>query len=184
MLVIDITESQERALDVTERIASAISMFSGMFIISTVIRSPYYRQRIYHRIMMGCAVAVMITACLQMWGAAASPREGQPGAADHTIFGARGNTTTCSIQGFLIYVSSFAVPLYYISLSLLSLMAFRSKFKVQELIWIEKWIHIAVYAVPLSSGSYLAMFSLSSSTEPNFFSSRSLCLNVTSICWP
>ena len=151
MIAIDPTESQQRALNVLQRVAAGSSMICGMFLIYSVLRSQYYRRRIFHRIMMGCAIAVVLIACLDFWGSAAVPQEGRPGAPDHLIIGARGNTTTCTIQGYLTYVSAFAVPFYYISLSLLSLMAIRSNFKVQKYIWIEKYIHVAVYVVPLGT---------------------------------
>jgi len=102
----------------------------------------------YHRIMLGCAINIMILNANRMWGSAAVP-EGTPG-----FIGARGTTETCTAQGFLSTLG-FVVPSYYVALSVLCFLAVRNKFKVEKYQWIEKYIHVGAYVLPLSTGCYL-----------------------------
>jgi len=152
--VIDRTEVQQLALNIIPRIAAVISLCCALHIIMTVLRSKYYRNRIYHRIMLGCAINIIIHAGVLIWGTAALPVVDSTDETSITL-GAAGNTTTCSVSGFLHYYAIFVTPLYYVTLSFLSVAAFRNKFDFSKFAWIEKWIHIGVYIFPLSSATYL-----------------------------
>ena len=148
MADIELTRKQQLTLETLPRVGAAISLCCSFSVVWTVLRSRYYRSRIYHRIMLGCVLNIIILNITQIWGAAAVP-EGTPG-----FVGARGTIATCSAQGFL-HQLMFVVPFYYVALSLLSLAAVQNKFQVHKYIWIEKWIHISVYIFPVCSSAYL-----------------------------
>ena len=151
MVDLGLSESHQRVLNLCERIGASISILCSLYLVKTVLSSQYYRCRIYHRIMMGCAVNIILMGIVILWGSAAVPKD----FAGHHVVGASGNRTTCTIQGFLDLFLQFAVPFYYVALSLLSLLAMHTKFEIKRYLWIEKWIHAAVYVLPLSSASYL-----------------------------
>ena len=142
-------ENEQHLLNVLPRVAASISICCSSCIIYTVLSSEFYRRRIYHRIMMGCSVNIILLNIVQIWGPAAVPKD-TPG-----VCGAQGTIMTCSMQGFLYQLLMFVVPFYYVALSFLSLAAIVSKFETQRYRWIEKWIHIAVHVFPLASATYL-----------------------------
>lgn len=149
----DLTESQKLTLAVVPRIAASISVVCVLFMISTILRNPYYRRRIYHRLMLGSTVPILILNAAQLWGQAAAP-SGTP-----QVIGARGTYATCSAQGFL-YQFRAVVPFYYVILTLLARRLVARKRRstqqfIQRLVKMEVGIHIAVYILPLSSGIYL-----------------------------
>ena len=64
--------------------------------------------------------------------------------------GSMGSEATCAIQGFLIMVFYMAFPFYYASISVCAYLAVKSNFDEEKYAWIEKWIHLGAYALPLS----------------------------------
>jgi hypothetical protein len=144
---INLSYNQQRWLNILPRIGAGISIVCSLYIVVAVVGSPYFRNRIYHRIMAACAVNTILLNMNQLWGSAAVPE-------DEDLLGASGNTATCSAQGFLAQLS-LVVPSYYVALSLLSYFSIRNKFEVSKYQYIEKWIHIGVYLFPFGSASYL-----------------------------
>ena len=99
--------------------------------------------------MKGLSGHTMLWGIYHLWGTAAIPA-GTPG-----IAGARGNTTTCSVQGFLFQIS-MVVPFYYVFLSLYSwVVVLQSNFDPANYEWVEKYIHIGVHIFPVASAIYL-----------------------------
>ena len=64
--------------------------------------------------------------------------------------GSMGSEATCAIQGFLIMVFYMAFPFYYASISVCAYLAVKSNFDEEKYAWIEKWIHLGAYALPLT----------------------------------
>jgi len=148
VVVIDRTMGQQIALNILPRAAALISICCALCIIVTVVRRKFYHRRMYHRIMLGCAINIVIFALTLLWGTAALP-------ADMPTLGAMGNTETCTVSGFMFHYALFVTPSYYFALSILSYVAFCNKFDFTKSLWMEKWIHIGVYLFPLASASYL-----------------------------
>ena len=144
------TESQQRILNIVVRIAAGISFAVASTLIYQVLSSKYYRRRIFHRIMVGCATNILILNANQLWGQAAVP-------AEYTTAGfpyAKGTQTTCSIQGFFMTLTIVA-PYYYSALSILCFVAVQYKFQAEKYKWVEICIHIIVYIMPIASSLYL-----------------------------
>jgi len=134
------------SLSVAQRIAGALSLLGGFYIFW---RAWKRRHGAFDRIMMGLAFHTMLWGIYHMWGTAAIP-EGTPG-----VHGARGTTTTCSVQGFLFQIS-MVVPFYYVFLSLYSwVVVLHGNFDPARYQWIEKYIHIGVHIYPIASAIYL-----------------------------
>ena len=145
------TDKQLRVLTIVGRCSAAVSCISSMYIIGCVSTSQYYRSRIYHRLMLGFSIAIWVTTINYLWGPAAVP-EGTVG-----IYGAKGTTTTCSIQGFLIQVFSLTALFYYTAIAFYSFFAIRNKFNVTKLRKLEPWLHCSTMIFPLGSAIYLLM---------------------------
>ena len=148
MADVDLSYNQQLLLNVIPRITAGISCCCALHMVVTILKSPFYRGRMYHRIMLGCAANIILLNIMQLWGPSAVP-EGTEG-----FLGARGTTQTCSAQGF-IYQLMFIVPSYYAALSLLSYCSVRQQFQASYYQFIEKYIHIGVYIFPIASASYL-----------------------------
>ena len=157
MAVTDIqrTYTQELLLDILPRVGACMSICCAIYIIKTVIASRYYQRRIYHRIMFAASCNIILHNCVQIWGQSAFPKIDYITGETSTVQAARGNITTCTIQGFCKQFLSYAVPLYYVSLSLLSIIALYFRYNIQSYIWIEKYIHISVYGFSFGSAIYL-----------------------------
>ena len=109
-----ITETQQHILAILPRIAASVSVLCAFYMVFTILPNPYYRGRIYHRLMLGCTFPILILNAAQLWGPCAAPA----GTTDWVV-GARGNDTTCSVQGFM-YQFRMVVPSYYLILALLA----------------------------------------------------------------
>lgn len=134
------------SLSVVQRIGGVLSLLGGLYIF---LRAWKRRHGPFDRIMMGLAFHTMLWGIYHMWGTAAIP-EGTPG-----VHGARGTTTTCSIQGFLFQIS-MVVPFYYVFLSLYSwVVVLHGNFDPANYQWIEKYIHVGVHIYPIASAIYL-----------------------------
>ena len=64
--------------------------------------------------------------------------------------GSVGSDATCAAQGFLIMVFYQAFPFYYASISVFAYLAVKNNFNEDKYAWLEKWIHLGAYALPLS----------------------------------
>jgi hypothetical protein len=147
VLEIDLSYSQQRWLNILPRIGAGISLVCSMYIVVAVVGNSYFRNRIYHRVMMACALNTIVVNLNQLWGSAAAPE-------DKDLLGASGNTATCSAQGFITQLA-FVIPSYYVALSLVSYFSIRNKFQASKYRYIEKWIHIGVFLFPIGSATYL-----------------------------
>jgi len=143
-----ITQKEKILLNIIPRIAAGFSLCCASYMIWTILRSKYYRSRIYHRMMLGCGLNIILMVGITFWGSAAVPVESD-------VLGANGNQATCSAQGFLYYVSMSITPLYYCTLSLLSYHAIRKRFKHSNILCIEKYVHCVVVLVPVAVACYI-----------------------------
>lgn len=140
------SQTAMRALCVIQRISGGLSLLGGLYIFS---RAWQRKHCAFHRIMLGLSGHTMLYGIYHLWGTAAIPA-GTPG-----ISGAHGNTTTCSVQGFLFQVS-MVVPFYYVFLSLYSwVVVLHSNFDPKYYEWVEKYIHVGVHIFPIASAIYL-----------------------------
>lgn len=134
------------SLSVLQRLAGTLSLLGGLYIF---LRAWKRRHCAFDRIMMGLSCHTMLWGIYHMWGTAAIPA-GTPG-----VYGAKGTTATCDIQGFLLQIS-MVVPFYYVFLSLYSwVVVLHGNFDPAKYEWIEKYIHVGVHIFPIASAIYL-----------------------------
>lgn len=146
---VDTSPKQQQLLNIIPRVAAGVSFCCAVHMSYIILNSRYYRSRIYHRILLGCSIHIMILNIITFWGSAAVPI-GTP-----HILGAKGTIATCSAQGFIYQISVFVVPLYYATLSFLSYLHIANKVKVEKLMWLERWVHLGVHFYPITSSIYL-----------------------------
>ena len=61
-----------------------------------------------------------------------------------------GTTTTCTVQGFFRFVSSYTTLFYYSFFSVYSYVGVSKNFRVSTFGWVEKYIHTAAHLLPLA----------------------------------
>lgn len=100
------------------------------------------REVLFHRLVLGMGIHLVIFGVTYVVGAAAVPA--------HTTnaIGNTGTMATCTAQGFLIYVASLSAIFYYISFSLNCTKGTSRRF--------QKYVHLGVHVYPVCSGIYLA----------------------------
>lgn len=140
------TDAQHLTITIVPRIAAFISLLSSLFMVVAALRQ---RSRIYHRLMFCLAVHVGLYSVWIIYGPAAVP-VGTP-----YVWGAAGNTATCTTQGFFLQVTQQASYCYYCLMALYSFQAVRNNFNEEKYLWMEKWIHLAVHIWPFGSAFYL-----------------------------
>jgi len=140
VLEINITKEQQAMLNIIPSFAAVTSICCAVYIVFAVLRSKYYRSRIYHRIMLGCGINIIILDISFLWGATFIPV---------------GGGASCSASGFLYQYAIGVTPSYYFTLSILSFIAFRNKYNFSKIAWIEKLIHIGIHTLCFGSSLYL-----------------------------
>ena len=178
LVEITLDDAQQQWLNVVPSVGAAISIGCCLFVIITVLRSQYYRSRIYHRIMVGSSIGILITSTGFVWGQAAIP-VGTP-----DIAHARGSIETCTAQGFLVQFR-IVLFIYYTGLSIICYINARSLHKniqqhqhqhyhqnrqqqgqeqhidtakdkkSSELGWLEKYVHAICFLYPLVISIYI-----------------------------
>ena len=141
------TDAQRITLATVPRIAACISLVSSGYMAVAAFRQR--RSRIYHRLMFGLTIHMIQYSVWNIYGPAAVP-VGTP-----NVWGAAGNTKTCTAQGFFLQIASQAGYFYYVLLAAYSFQAVRNNFNEEKYIWMEKWIHVAVHVWPIGTAFYL-----------------------------
>lgn len=139
------TTVQQWAMAYAIKPTALLSLFSSFYVIYfLLIAHPDKLKRMYHRLVLAMNINVVPMTIKFLWGTWAIPK-GTP----YTI-GAIGTRQTCTTQGFLGIFSIFTVSYYYASLSVFAFLAVKHSFKEAEFQWVEKWIHIGAYVLPLT----------------------------------
>eukprot|EP00536_Pseudo-nitzschia_multiseries_P018866 jgi/Psemu1/265082/estExt_Genewise1Plus.C_32760001 len=140
------------AVTTCQSIAGFLSVAGGLYMFWGAWKR---RDQIFHRLVLAISIYTVLFGVLNVWGIAAVPK-GTPG-----VHGARGNTTTCTIQGFLLNTSGMVISLYYVFLSIHSwaVIMHSKEFlsNPERYRWIENSIHVGVHLFPLASSVYLAV---------------------------
>lgn len=140
--------TQQRALAYAPKPFAALSFISCLFgMYYLLVRHPEKRERLYHRIMLATFICFLPLSLAIFIGTWAMPSEGVPWA-----IGESGTSVTCTIQGFIYIIFFLAFPFYYASLSVYAYLALKNNFQEEKYVWIEKWIHMGAYALPLAVG--------------------------------
>ena len=142
-----LTLAQQRALAITPKVTSCLSMPCSLFIILESIRD--------HRRSRGSAVqrALVGMSCVDILASSgwflstwAVPRG--------TIAYAVGNQATCNYQGFLLQLA-IGAPLYNCSLALYYLLIIKYGWTDEKLDRIERWIHFLVISFSVGTSILL-----------------------------
>lgn len=146
----DYTEGYHTAFAIAPKPSAFLSFFASLLLLwDIIVRNPARLRRLYHRTVLAMTVNAVIASVFGFWGTWAMPSDA-PGITAGTV-------ATCTFQGFMIQFSSFAVSFYYTSLGAYACVAIRNNFRQEKIQWMEKWIHVCVYAFPLASSIVLAV---------------------------
>eukprot|EP00934_Nitzschia_sp_Nitz4_P001717 Nitzschia sp. Nitz4//scaffold231_size31564//15284//16360//NITZ4_007940-RA/size31564-processed-gene-0.36-mRNA-1//-1//CDS//3329543293//1717//frame0 len=139
------TEDKEMIMALVPRSTAILSFCAALYVAN---ESWQNRDRVYHRLMFAQSLHLIVWSAFHIYGTLAVPR------GLDEVWGARGTTATCTLQGFFFQIA-FCVPFYYVCMSVYSLKMVLSNFSRVKYEWIEKWIHIVVHIYPVGSAIYL-----------------------------
>lgn len=144
---------------------AAASLLASCYMVHhLVFRERKKLARLYHRLVLAMNVALLPVSAAWFWGNWAVPR-GTP-----DKIGASGTVNTCTAQGFISYMFTSTVAIYYASLILQALMGVRHSFKEAKYAYIEKWIHAVAWIIP---GAFSTLIAVTENFNPN----------VGATCW-
>jgi len=131
--------------EMVARIGGVIQFICALFMLMMAWRR---RQWLFHRLVLGMSIYLTVAAVFLVYGTAAIPGN------THNLFGNIGTITTCTIQGFCIYICMMTSTFYYVSFSIYSYVGVLNNFEKAKIVWVEKWIHLLVHLYPISTGIY------------------------------
>ena len=135
-------------LSISVRVAAFVSLCCGSYM---AVKSYQNRHLIFHRLMLGLSLHLIMYCCWSIYGTSAVPYQED---AEFNVWGARGTTSTCTAQGFFAQLGQ-AVAFYYVGLSFYSFQAVRFNFQIEKYRWVEHCIHIFVNLWAFGSAIYL-----------------------------
>jgi hypothetical protein len=92
---------------------------------------------------------LLLNSIFSMLGVAAIP------SGEINAMGNVGNISTCTLQGFVLYMCTTTALFYYCSLSVYSFVGILNNFEENKIGWIEKYIHVLVHIYPIGSALYI-----------------------------
>jgi len=128
------------------RVAGLITLIASLSMISMAWKR---RKFMFHRLVLGMAIHLMIYGLSYLIGTLAIPRD------VNGYLGNFGTTGTCTAQGFIMFVSGRSAMIYYGAFSIYSYIGVLNGFDKKKYQWCEKWIHIFVHSFPIVMGVYI-----------------------------
>ena len=145
---LELSQEQRIILKYAAKIPAVISMMTSTCVAFLIFKDKERLSKMYHRLALGMSICGVINSCVIFVSSWTIPC-GTPGSVD-----AKGSILTCTITGFLIQ-AGFAVQYYYVSLALYVFLALKCEFRIQEIQFLEKYIHFFSVFIPTASAIYL-----------------------------
>lgn len=148
------TFAQRKALSITPHVTGLISFLGSTFIIVEILRDRSKRSQIYHRLILGISITTLLSSIF--FGLSTWPI---PEGTAH-VYDARGNTRTCTAQGFFLALS-FVAPMYSVVLAAYYLAVIGYSRKERELRKLERFAHVFVVSLGLAfslAGIFLDLY--------------------------
>jgi len=144
-----------KTIIITGMVTGSISIICSLTIIVLILRSTTRLSDIFHRIMVGLSLADITLSVAMSFGTVPSPK------GDYAVDFARGDTSTCNVQGFFYLFGAASAPLYAITLQLYFLLRIKYDIAKESIVKnVEPFLHAAPIAygmvaaiVPLMLGS-------------------------------
>jgi len=137
------TIAQQMAFAYAPTPFAAISFLSCSYVIyHLLVQERHKLKRLYHRLVLAMNFALLPLIFANVIGNMPVP-EGTP-----YHVGAMGSMETCTAQGFVKFMFSFAGITYYASLILQALLGIQNNFREENYGWIEIPIHLVAYCIP------------------------------------
>ena len=106
----DLQLKNRKTYAILRHVAGSISLSASSILVWSVLRSHIRLSSTFNRLLFGLCVADIMSSCAYMLSTVMIPKE-----VDYFYWNARGNTTTCNLQGFL-HVMGFSASLYNCSI--------------------------------------------------------------------
>ena len=148
------TFAQRKALSITPHVTGLISFLGSAFIVVEILRDRSKRSQIYHRLILGISITTLLSSIF--FGLSTWPI---PEGTAH-VYDARGNTRTCTAQGFFLALS-FVAPMYSVVLAAYYLAVIGYSRKERELRKLERFAHAFVILLGLAfslAGIFLDLY--------------------------
>ena len=126
-------EMDQRAIVIISRVTATLSVIGSTWIINEVLSDKKKIGMVYHRLVLGASAFDFLTSFWLALGSVPMP--------EGSWYGAKGNFTTCEMQGFFIVLGGVP-PMYTAAISLYYLLSIRYGFREVHLYGLEKWVHI------------------------------------------
>ncbi len=138
--------SDMKTFGICMRVSGSLSFIGSTLIVIHIIRSHKRLSTIFHRLMLGLSIGDILSSFFSfVLGSSMVPRE-----MSYWVVGARGNVTSCTIQGFVseigIYLSTYyncSVCFYYFAIIKYSMKEDYIRIKL------EPWFHVVPIAISL-----------------------------------
>ena len=132
-------KTQQVVLAILPKISSVLSLFGSAWIAIEVLTETDIpkRKHPYHRLLFAMSVYDILESLWNFTSTWPIPK------GTENVFGASGNTATCSAQGFFLTLS-VAVPIYNALLSLYYLLVINYNFKDTQL---RRWVEPSMHAI-------------------------------------
>jgi hypothetical protein len=130
---------------------ASVSTIASTCLIVHILRSHHGLSTTYHRLVFGICIADIMSSFAFVLGSTMAPKE-----MNYFVPGAQGTTTTCTAQGFTIFVANITAALYNCSICFYYLSIIRYN-KKDEYIRnkLEPWFHGISIIIPLVCGFIL-----------------------------
>ena len=162
--------NQTQKFSIIQRVSGSLSLVGSLCIVIHILRSHHRLSTTYHRLMLGLSLGdILVSVFAYLPNSVMVPEE-----MNYWVPGAQGNTTTCTIQGFLFYYGSGIATLYNCSVCFYYLSIIRyNKKDVYIRTKLEPWFHavphglmVVVFGIHLSMKGYNTLAGICA-TEPN-----------------
>ena len=145
-----LSERERLILTIAPKPMSLISTIVSLWIGISIIRDKKKMSKMYHRLALGLCISSAVNSFFYFVSSWAIP------AGTDGSIGAIGTDFTCSLAGFF-HSLGIIVTYYYVSLSFYVYVALKCEFRIHEIEWMEKYIHLGVSVFPLSTSIFLAI---------------------------
>ena len=137
------TAGQQKAIALVPKFFASPSIVGSIFIVQHVLRSPKRRQGVYHRILLLMSVHDFIYSVKAFMSTWPMPKD------TPFVYGASGNTATCTAAGFWGQGGALTSICYNGSLTLYFLLVVRYGWKEE---YIKRKVEVWLHLIPIAIG--------------------------------
>jgi len=146
------TDNQLTMNECLPRIAGVITVCSALCMFIMALKR---RDRLFHRLVLGMSVHLLIQGAFRIYGTSAVPVDDGKDGTTEVPYKASGTVATCTVQGFFSFLCINTAIFYYCGFSVYSYVIVLNNFDPSKYNYIEKFIHVFVHIFPLAFALYI-----------------------------